>query len=159
YKREVAMRHKAVGVTVIFGCLLFMPRSAAGEKPVVSSMPDMEAFRANIIDFYTGKGADLKDPATADALARMERTAKGHLESMVTDGQDPWPIAPPTAEEIRLRKSDTPSKTVKVPGTAKPAAGDKSNVKKVRGEEIGSWRDLGTKVQEASNSSSWSIAL
>jgi hyaluronate lyase len=125
---------------------------------------DMATFRANLLDFYCGKGADLDDPSVAAALARMEQTAKGYLESMTVDGLDPGLTEPPTVEELQRRRTAEQTPPSKTPGAAKsspnakPNAGGKDSGKK-SGGEIGSWRDLASSIQGMPNSSMWSIGL
>lgn len=145
-----------------------------GEEPaphvsVAALSPEMARFRANLVDFYSGKGADLNDPEIAAALARFEKTATDYLDSMIVDGVDPGPIEPPTPEEIVRRRADDQAgatkKTVKTDlpkakdPSDKPSGGSKIDGKKSRGGEIGGWRDLLPSIQGMPNSSLWSIGL
>src|SRR5262245_11257292 len=74
-------------------------KSTGKEKPPQlasrQSLSDMERFRSNVIDFYTGKGADPKDPLFVDALRRLEKEAESYLQSMIDKGAEPGLFDPP----------------------------------------------------------------
>ena len=62
-------------------CLVALPIAAA--QPASA---DIERFRANVVDFYSAKGADPADPVAARALKSLQETAESYLATQSTAG-------------------------------------------------------------------------